>query len=120
MAKFEGNFLLLRARMLNAFGRWSEALVELYSFKKIQSDTPYEIDADFYRAEALHAAGNREEARNIWENIVSTNTRATNSPPPARRGWPSHEGRADQTQAMHIAHENAFSISRLFCSHSSR
>ena len=55
MAKFDGDYLLLRARMLNAFGRWSEALVELDSFKNVQPDSPYEIDADFQRAEALDA-----------------------------------------------------------------
>ena len=71
MAKFESDFLLLRARMLNAFGRWAEALVELDSFKKIQRDTPCEIDADFYRAEALNALGKKDEAGKIWENISS-------------------------------------------------
>ena len=71
MAKFEGDFLLLRARMLNAFGRWAEALVELDSFKNIQRDTPYEIDADFYRAEALRALGKTDEARKIWKDIVT-------------------------------------------------
>ena len=71
MAKFEGDYLLLRARMLNAFGRWAEALVELDSFKNIQRDTPYEIDADFYRAEALRSLGKADEARRIWKDIAT-------------------------------------------------
>ena len=72
MAKFDSNFLLLRARTLNAFGRWSEALTELDSFKSIQPDSPCEIDADFYRAEALSALGKTDEAKKIWRDI-STN-----------------------------------------------
>ena len=58
--------------MLNAFGRWSEALTELDSFKSVQPDSPYEIDADFYRAEALSALGKTGEAQKIWKGI-STN-----------------------------------------------
>ncbi|MEI8312973.1 MAG: tetratricopeptide repeat protein, partial [Verrucomicrobiota bacterium] len=69
MAKFDSDFLLLRGRMLNAFGRWSEALVELDSFKNVQPDSPYEIDADFQRAEALNSLGKTDEAQNIWKDI---------------------------------------------------
>ena len=72
MAKFDTDFLLLRARMLNAFGRWSEALTEIDSFKQIQPDSPYEIDADFHRAVALSALGKTGEAQKIWKEI-STN-----------------------------------------------
>lgn len=69
MAKFDGDFLLLRARMLAAFGRYAEALAELDSFQKIQPDSPYEIDAAFYRADALSGLGKTEEAKKIWEDI---------------------------------------------------
>jgi len=71
MAKFDSDFLLLRARMLNAFGRWSEAMVELDSFKKIQPGSPCDIDADFYRADALKAMGKSDEAKAIWSGIVA-------------------------------------------------
>ncbi len=71
MAKFDTYFLLLRARMLNSYGRWVEALMELDSFKKIQPESPYEIDADFYSAEALHALGKKEEALKLWSLISS-------------------------------------------------
>jgi tetratricopeptide (TPR) repeat protein len=71
MAKFDTDFLLLRARMLNAYGRWVEELTELDSFKKIQPESPYEIDADFYSAQALHALGKKEEARKLWSLIAS-------------------------------------------------
>lgn len=71
MAKFDGDFLLLRARMLNAFGRYEEALVELESFQQIQPGSPYEIDADFYRAEALEGLGKTDEAGKIRENIAT-------------------------------------------------
>jgi len=69
MSKFESDFLLLRARMLNAFGRFSEALVELDSFMKIQPDSPFEIDASFHRAEALSGLGKTDEAKKIWNDI---------------------------------------------------
>ena len=69
MAKFDSDFLLLRGRMLNAFGRWSEALVELDSFKNVQPDSPYEIDADFQRADALNALGKTDEAQKTWKEI---------------------------------------------------
>lgn len=71
MAKFDSDFLLLQARMLNAFGRWNESLAELDSFKKIQRDSPYAIDADFYRAQALSGLGKKEEARKIWNEIAT-------------------------------------------------
>ena len=72
MAKFDSDFLLLRARMLLAFGRWTEALTELDSFKNVQPDSPCEIAADFYRAEALAALGKTGEAQKIW-GAISTN-----------------------------------------------
>jgi len=70
IAKFDSDFLLLRGRALNAFGRWNESLAELDSFKKAQPDSPYVIDADFYRAQALNGLGRKEEARKIWNDIV--------------------------------------------------
>ena len=71
MAKFDSDFLLLRARMLNAFGRWAEALTELDSFKSVQPDSPYEIDANFHRAVALSALGKTDEAQKIWKDITT-------------------------------------------------
>jgi tetratricopeptide (TPR) repeat protein len=70
MAKFDSDFLLLRARTLMLFGRWHEALVELESFEKVQPDSPFEIDAEFYRARVLYETGNKEEARKIWTAIA--------------------------------------------------
>jgi tetratricopeptide (TPR) repeat protein len=69
MAKFDSDFLLLRGKTLNAFGRWSEALVELDSFKNVQPDSPGEIAADFQRAVALDALGKADEAQQIWKDI---------------------------------------------------
>ncbi|HWB60740.1 MAG TPA: tetratricopeptide repeat protein [Chthoniobacteraceae bacterium] len=71
MAKFNSDFLLLRGRMLLAFGRWNEALSELESFKKVQHDSPSVIDADFYRAQALDGLGKKDEARKIWNEIAT-------------------------------------------------
>ena len=71
MAKFDSDFLLLRGRMLLAYGRWSEALAELDSFKKVKRDSPYVIDADFYRAQALDGLGKKDEARKIWNEIAT-------------------------------------------------
>ena len=71
MAKFDGDYLLLRGRMLNAFGRWNEALSDLDSFKKVQHDSPYVIDADFYRAQALDGLGKKDDARKIWNEIAT-------------------------------------------------
>ncbi len=70
IAKFDSDYLLLRGRTLNAFGRWNESLAELDSFKKAQPDSPYVIDADFYRAQALDGLGRRDEARKIWSAIA--------------------------------------------------
>jgi tetratricopeptide (TPR) repeat protein len=70
MAKLDGDFLLLRARMLDAFGRWNEALSELDSLEKMQPDSPYMIDVEFYRAQALDGLGKKEEARKIWNDIA--------------------------------------------------
>jgi tetratricopeptide (TPR) repeat protein len=70
MAKFDGDFLLLRGRLLIAFGRWNEALSELDSFKKVQHDSPLVIDADFYRATALDSLGKKDDARKIWTEIA--------------------------------------------------
>ena len=72
MAKFDSDYLLLEGRALNAFGRWTEALAELDSFKKIQHDSPFLIDADFYRAVALEGLGRKEEARKIWHGITTS------------------------------------------------
>jgi TolA-binding protein len=70
MAKFDSDYLLLRGRTLCEFGRWTEALAELDSFKKIQHDSPWLIDADFYRAGALWGLGKKDEARQIWSGIA--------------------------------------------------
>lgn len=70
LCKRDSDFLLLQARMLNSFGYWSQALAELDSFKKTHLDSPYEITADFYRAESLNGLGKHDEARKIWSDIV--------------------------------------------------
>ena len=70
MAKFGSDFLLLRARVLLAYGIWDEALCELESFEKTQPDSSFAIDADFYRARALYELGRKDEARKIWNGIV--------------------------------------------------
>ena len=70
MAKFSSDFLLLRARTLMRFGRWSEALAEIASFEAIQPESSFAIDAEFYRARALYELGRKDEARKIWNGIV--------------------------------------------------
>ena len=70
MAKLDTDFLLLRARTLMLFGRWKEALAEIESFEKMETDSPYEIDAEFYRARLLYEMGQKEEARKIWREIA--------------------------------------------------
>ncbi|MGB8353622.1 MAG: tetratricopeptide repeat protein [Chthoniobacteraceae bacterium] len=70
MAKLDSDYLLLRGRLLNEFGRWDEALAELDSFKKMQPDSPYCIDADFYRAQAIDGLGRKDEAQKIWNQIA--------------------------------------------------
>ena len=70
MAKFATDFLLLRSRVLMLFGRWSEALAELEAFAATHPDSPYQIDADYYRARALYELGNKDDARKIWLKIV--------------------------------------------------
>lgn len=75
MAKFESDFLLLRARMLMDFGRWQEALQELDSLLKVQPESPRQIDIDFHRARCLFESGEpgrQEEARAIWAGIAKS------------------------------------------------
>ena len=69
LAKMETDFLLLRARVLMAFGRWGEALAEAGSLRQISPDGPYQVDADFLRARILAELGRKEEARKIWAEI---------------------------------------------------
>lgn len=66
MVKFDTEFLLLHARDLLLLGRWSEALAELDSFQKVQPDSPFQTDAQYYRAIALYTKGDKEEARKLW------------------------------------------------------
>ncbi|HEY2341977.1 MAG TPA: tetratricopeptide repeat protein, partial [Chthoniobacteraceae bacterium] len=70
MAKYDSDFLLIRGRVLMLFGRWSEALQEIESFQQMQPDSPYQIPADFYRAQALFELGKKDEARKIWAEIA--------------------------------------------------
>ncbi|MDD5350094.1 MAG: tetratricopeptide repeat protein [Chthoniobacteraceae bacterium] len=70
MVKFDGDFLLLRARTLLAFGRWTEALAELESFQKVQTDSPFQTDAQFYIARARYEKGQKEEARALWNAFL--------------------------------------------------
>lgn len=69
LAKMETDFLLLRARVLMTFGRWSEALAEAGSLRQVSPDGPYQVDADFLRARILAELGRKEEARKIWAEI---------------------------------------------------
>jgi len=71
MAKMDSDFLLLEARRLISSGYFSQALTELDSFKAMHRDSPYEIDADFFRAKALSGLGKTDEARTIWNSIVT-------------------------------------------------
>jgi tetratricopeptide (TPR) repeat protein len=71
MAKYDSDFLLLRGRVLMTFGRWNEALQEIESFRAMQPDSPYQIPADFHRAHALYELGRKDEARAIWQEIVT-------------------------------------------------
>ena len=66
MVKFDTEFLLLHARDLLLLGRWSEALAELDSFGQVQPDSPFQTDAQYYRALALYVKGDKEEARKLW------------------------------------------------------
>ena len=70
LCKRDSDYLLLQAKMLKSFGYWSQALVELDSFKKTHLESPLEITADFYRAECLDGLGKKDEARAIRSAIV--------------------------------------------------
>ena len=70
MAKFDSDFLLLRARALIAAGRATEALAELESYQKIQPDSPFQIDAQFYMGRILFEKGKKEEARKLWTSLA--------------------------------------------------
>lgn len=70
LAKMETDFLLLRARVLMAFGRWGEALAEGGSLRQVSPDGPYQVDADFACARILAELGRKDEARKIWTEIT--------------------------------------------------
>ncbi|MEI6083410.1 MAG: tetratricopeptide repeat protein [Verrucomicrobiota bacterium] len=70
VGKLASDFLILRGRVLMELGRWREALVEIESFEKLQAESPFQIDADFYRARALFELGKKDEARKIWSEIA--------------------------------------------------
>ena len=72
MAKFDSDFLLLRARMLMLYGRWSQALTEIESFDKVQPESAYQIDSQFYRARILFEQGRKDEARKLWKGIAQS------------------------------------------------
>ena len=72
MTKFDSDYLLLRARTLMAFGRWSEAQTELESFQKVQLDSPLQIDAQFHLARVLYEKGSKDEARKLWNTLASS------------------------------------------------
>lgn len=71
MVKFDSDYLLLRARTLLALSRWTEALTELESFQKVQPDSAYQTDAQYYMAQILYEKGSKEEARKIWNTFAS-------------------------------------------------
>ncbi|MCX6967828.1 MAG: tetratricopeptide repeat protein [Verrucomicrobia bacterium] len=70
MVKFDSDYLLLRARAFMCFGRWSEALAELESFQKVQPDSPFQIDAQYYLARIRYEKGSKEEARKMWTDFA--------------------------------------------------
>ena len=70
MAKLDSDFLIWRGRVLLARGRPREALAEIESFEKLLPESPYQIDADYYRARALFALSRQAEARPIWAAIA--------------------------------------------------
>lgn len=70
MAKFDSDFLLLRARTLLALGRWAEAQAELESFQKVQQESPFQTDALFYLGRILFEKGEKEEARKLWNGFL--------------------------------------------------
>jgi tetratricopeptide (TPR) repeat protein len=71
VGKLDSDFLILRGRVWLELGRWREALVEIESFEKLQPESPFQIDAEFYRARVLFALGKKDEARKIWTMIVA-------------------------------------------------
>lgn len=71
LAKLQSDFLLLRAQVHLMFGRASEALLEIDSFKALNPDSPFQIPADFHRACALAELGQKDAAVKIWSFIAA-------------------------------------------------
>ena len=69
-AKLSTDFLLLHARVAMRYGRWQLARTELESFAKTMPESPYQIDTQFYLAQALAGSGKVAEARAIWEKLA--------------------------------------------------
>ena len=69
-AKLTTDCLLLSARVAMSFGRWHEAQTELESYAKMMPESPYQIDTQFYLAQALAGGKQIDQARAIWTKIA--------------------------------------------------
>lgn len=69
-AKLSTDCLLAGARVAMSFGRWRQAQTELESYAKMMPESPYQIDTQFYLAQALAGQKKTEEARAIWAKIA--------------------------------------------------
>jgi tetratricopeptide (TPR) repeat protein len=70
-AKLSTDYLLLRGRMLMLFGRWQAALMEFDSFSKINPDSPYQIELDFYAAHCRANLGQQTQAKAVWKALAA-------------------------------------------------
>src|SRR2546428_13811378 len=71
MAEPHLDFHLFRGRLLTKLGRCKEAMMEIESFEKMQPDSPYQIEGDFYRARAFYELGQKDTAKKIWTEIAT-------------------------------------------------
>lgn len=70
MARIEGDQLLWRARVMILAGDWKRALQDLELILDLRPGAPEEIDVRFWQGRALYELGRKEEARDIWKQLI--------------------------------------------------
>lgn len=70
-ARLEGDQLLWRARVSFLAEDWGRALQDLETSLKIRPGSAEEIDVRFWQGRALYELGRKDEARKIWNQLIT-------------------------------------------------
>jgi tetratricopeptide (TPR) repeat protein len=69
-ARMEGDQLLWRARVSFLAEDWGRSLQDLETSLKIRPGAPEEIDVRFWQGRALYELGRKDEAKEIWNQLI--------------------------------------------------